>query len=87
MFASFNSRKEFFISLGLSSELNVQRIQGMAILIMPNYTDSPSLVLNNPTKRALSQWLGNCSPPHAHVTQELCFDVIAKWLRMQEQIL
>lgn len=37
VFASLNSRKEFFISSGLSCELNVQRIQGMAILIMPNY--------------------------------------------------
>lgn len=48
--------------------------------------DSPSLALNNPTKRAPCQWLGNCSCPHAHVTRELCFDVRAKWLRMQEQI-
>lgn len=41
MFASFNSRKEFLISLGLSCELNVQRIQGMVILIMPNYNLTP----------------------------------------------
>lgn len=41
MFASFNSREEFFISLGLSCELNVQRIQGMAILIMSNYNLTP----------------------------------------------
>lgn len=37
LFARFNSRKEFFISLRSSCDLNVKRIQGMAVLITPDY--------------------------------------------------
>lgn len=37
LFARFNNRKEFFISLRSSCDLNVKRIQGIAVLITPDY--------------------------------------------------